>query len=102
HHHPPCKRCLDDAAISEHLIALHLRLSLAPASFRQLDLKRADGVELSQLLIALQLDVRGPGGGLGGVELSLIETAVELDQHIAGARSEEHTSELQSPGNLVC
>src|SRR5256885_8952600 len=51
---------------------------------------------------ALRLE-EGVGGGHGGALAAVRERVVDLDRSRQPARrSEEHTSELQSPCNLVC
>src|SRR2546426_2913078 len=54
-------------------------------------------VELLIVAGQLQLIERDSGGGLGGGENSALTGG-----HVGIDRSEEHTSELQSPCNLVC
>src|SRR2546426_7629069 len=65
--------------------------------FRSLDPDRGVGVLAPQILAELVPQVRGGvalgvhgGGGLA------------VDRAVVRGRSEEHTSELQSPCNLVC
>src|SRR5258708_25429973 len=38
----------------------------------------------------------------GKIEEAQLQTAMEIQRHSGGKRSEEHTSELQSPDHLVC
>src|SRR5258708_28642981 len=54
---------------------------------------RSDTEEDLHLLFA-------PGSSLGGARPKA--SVIEKDGHLAIARSEEHTSELQSPDHLVC
>src|SRR2546426_6925557 len=41
-------------------------------------------------------------GKIAAVKLSIVFLLAMIRQRLAGNRSEEHTSELQSPCNLVC
>src|SRR5439155_16281009 len=72
----------------------------ANGSFARRGRSRADAVPLSSL------DRRGIVilGGIGAFAVVLLATVVGVTwtRPIIGPRSEEHTSELQSRGHLVC
>src|SRR2546426_6920859 len=63
----------------------------------------ADAVGIAELpdnVTAAALSLAINASGLVGVKTTVLLTTDEMDQ--ATKRSEEHTSELQSPCNLVC
>src|SRR5688500_19131926 len=62
-------------------------------------LRVADRAGLPSLLLYLAL---GIGLGEGGVGVQFENFALTQTLGVAALRSEEHTSELQSPCNLVC
>src|SRR3712207_9003003 len=74
--------------------------------FRSVD-HQARGLELGRELRDLELHALEPGDGLAellalfGVAYAVFERALREADHL-GARSEEHTSELQSRQYLVC
>src|SRR5207244_7515130 len=70
---------------------------------------RADVVVTGEYEIGMQDQAPlGPESGLavpkqdGSVELQIATQWLHVDQEQLAARSEEHTSELQSPDHLVC
>src|SRR2546427_9861861 len=60
--------------------------------------QRTDGARDGRIHIAARARDHARREG-GGVELML---CIEVERGVHGARSEEHTSELQSQSNLVC
>src|SRR5205807_10447911 len=78
---------------------------------RSSDLRRPGGVQLQleprPLTSEILLELLGGGGECLGIVICGGERRrraweVQAAQHPVGVRSEEHTSELQSPCNLVC
>src|SRR5256885_8514832 len=69
-------------------------------SLRQLPLEQ--GAEPRHIHLELALHIRGLAFDLGFRGARLVEHPLALHLRFFHDRSEEHTSELQSPCNLVC
>src|SRR3989454_1407656 len=69
--------------------------SITPLLLRESELETA----VAAVLVDEDLEVQPPLRGVHGQHAQL---GVERKRHAERARSEEHTSELQSPCNLVC
>src|SRR6202167_2759889 len=93
---PTIRRLTPRAAMLGTLAGISIAfISLRPA-FQMWEVPWISFISLGIVLIAWTANVRLPGGIPGGLAAVIVGTV------IAWVRSEEHTSELQSPWHLVC
>src|SRR5439155_4724981 len=83
------------ATTAVHTLSLHDAL---PISQRLVEL----GIPAERLLPLIQCRAREPLAGLVSGSLDVDKLDYQTGEGLAGPRSEEHTSELQSRGHLVC
>src|SRR5207244_12487949 len=84
-----------------HLASPHLYLPAFPTR-RSSDLLQSCGVERDLLLFENALQPRGDVRGRQSLEVELQAARQHRRGQLLRVRSEEHTSELQSPDHLVC
>src|SRR6266702_5090345 len=93
----------DDLAIPGALHAVFVRSVVAHARITGLDTGEAAGMPgVVAVLTAADLDLPPLPPGMGPAEFARPALAREVVRFLGEARSEEHTSELQSRGQLVC
>src|SRR5207253_11061441 len=98
------------SAIAPLTLPLSLLLfnDTSPPAIYTLSLHDALPISLQARLIADLVDLSRLGRGRLSLQLDTVDLRVVIDAAVdaltvtAGARSEEHTSELQSRGHLVC
>src|SRR5438034_2449488 len=82
---------------TDHLVGLAHQVSPAPDP-REMDMLLATGEQVTIALLAMALQALG----LRARSFTGFQAAIRTDRAHTRARSEEHTSELQSHSDLVC
>src|SRR5688500_19642412 len=81
---------------------LHLSSSVRNRNPRSFPTRRSSDLPLAVFVAGDERRLGGVGVGVVGGELVVQAPLGRGQRFRVGARSEEHTSELQSPCNLVC